>query len=130
MAPGHVHHGKQHHFRTLPERLQLVRSCVMVRLMDVSLEFLRGVLGVLGIYFAHLAGRSGAQVRKGAQKPARFYGWLVRAAACVVVLSIRHPLGALDYAIWAICAAAFGLGWWGAMRARPEEDLTHEMFPK
>jgi hypothetical protein len=102
----------------------------MVRVMPVSFDFLRGVLGVLGIFFAHLAGRSGAQVRKGTQKLIRFYGWLLRAAACVVVVSIRHELGALDIAIWALCAAAFALGWWDAARARPPEDLTNQIFPE
>jgi hypothetical protein len=98
--------------------------------MPLSLEFLRGVRGVLGIFFAHLAGRSGAQVRKGQQKLTRFYAWLIRAAACLVVVSIRHELGVLDVAIWALTAAAFGLGWWDAARARPPEDLTHQIFPE
>jgi hypothetical protein len=102
----------------------------MVRVMDVSLDFLRGVVGVLGIFFAHLAGRSGALVRKGTQKLIRFYAWLIRAAVCVIAVSIRHPTGTLDIVIWALCATAFGLGWWDASRARPPEDLTSEIFPK
>jgi hypothetical protein len=98
--------------------------------MDVSFEFLRGVLGVLAIFFAHLAGRSGVRVRKGTGKLTTFYAWLLRTAACVIVVSIRHPTGALDIVIWTLCLAAFGLGWWDASRARPSEDLTSEMFPK
>jgi hypothetical protein len=100
----------------------------MFRVMPVSFEFLRGVLGVLGIFFAHLAGRAGALARKRTQKITRFYGWLVRAAACVVVLSIRHPIEALDIIIWTLCAVAFALGWWNASRARPAEDLSREIF--
>ena len=102
----------------------------MVRVMPVSFEFLRGVLGVLGIFFAHLAGRSGAQVRKGQQKVIKFYGWLIRAAACLVVVSIRHELGVLDVAIWVLSAAAFALGWWDVTRAKPPEDLTQQIFPE
>jgi len=98
--------------------------------MFVSLEFLRGVLGVLAIIFAHLAGRSGAKVRKGKQKITGFYGWVLRAAACVIVVSIRHELGLLDVAVWVLCAAAFATGWWDASRARAEEDLTHQIFPE
>jgi hypothetical protein len=98
--------------------------------MFVSFEFLRGVLGVLGVIFAHLAGRSGAKVRKGKQKMTGFYGWVLRAAACVIVVSIRHELGPLDLAVWVLCAAAFAAGWWDASRARPEEDLTHQIFPE
>lgn len=102
----------------------------MVRVMPVSFEFLRGVLGVLGVIFSHLAGRSGAKVRKGKQKLSGFYGWVIRAAACVIVVSIRHELGLLDVAVWVLCAAAFAAGWWDASRAGPEEDLTHQIFPE
>src|SRR5579875_118060 len=102
----------------------------MFRVMSVSFEFLRGVLGVLGIFFAYLAGRSGAHARKGQQKLTRFYGWGIRADACLIVVSIRHPLGALDFAIWVLSAASFALGWWEAARAKPPEDLTHEIFPQ
>lgn len=98
--------------------------------MPVSLEFLRGVLGVLGVIFAHLAGRSAARVRKGRQKLSGFYGWLIRTAACVIVVSIRHELGLMDVAVWVFCAAAFAAGWWDASRARPEEDLTRQIFPE
>jgi hypothetical protein len=98
--------------------------------MFVSFEFLRGVLGVLGVIFAHLAGRSGAKVRKGRQKISGFYAWVLRAAACVIVISIRHELGLLDVAVWVLCAAAFAAGWWDASRARTEEDLPHQIFPE
>ena len=98
--------------------------------MSVSFEFLRGVLGVLGVFFAYVAGRTGARVRKGAEKLTRFYGWLVRAAACIIVVSIRHPVEAMDIVIWLLCAAAFGLAWWDASRARTQEDLTHQIFPE
>ena len=54
----------------------------MVRVMPASLEFLRGVLGVLCVIFAHMAGRSGATVHKRQQKVSRLYGWVLRALAC------------------------------------------------
>jgi hypothetical protein len=96
--------------------------------VPVSFEFLRGVLGVLAVLFAHLAGRSGAQARKRKQKLTYFYGWVIRAAVCLIVVSIRHPLGLLDLAVWALSAIAFGIGWWDAWRDRPTEDLTKEIF--
>jgi hypothetical protein len=96
--------------------------------MPVSMEFLRGVVGVLAVLFSHIAGRSGARVRKGRQKLTGFYGWLLRAAVCVAGVSIRHPLEAMDIIIWFLSAAAFALGWWDVSRARPEEDLTKDMF--
>jgi hypothetical protein len=98
--------------------------------MDVSFEFLRGVLGVLGIFFAYLAGRTGAQVRKGQQKLIRFYGWVIRAAVCLIAISIRHELGALEIAIWILSAASCAVGWWNAAHARPPEDLSHQIFPE
>jgi hypothetical protein len=98
--------------------------------MPLSLEFLRGVLGALGVIFAHLAGLSGAKVRKGKQKLSGFYAWLIRAAACIIAVSIRHELGVLDVTVWVFGAGAFVLGWWDASRARPEEDLTHQIFPE
>jgi hypothetical protein len=102
----------------------------MVKLMQVSFDFLRGVLGVLGVFFAYLAGRSGVHVRKGKAKLSGFYGWVLRAAACAIVVSVRHPLGVLDVAVWVAIAAAFACGWWIATRERPQEDLTEAMFPK
>jgi hypothetical protein len=94
----------------------------------VSLEFLRGVLGVLAVFFSHLAGRSGARVRKGKQRLTSFYAWLLRTALCVVGASIKHPLEAMDIIVWVLSAAAFTLGWWDASRVRPEEDLAKDMF--
>jgi hypothetical protein len=98
--------------------------------MAVSFEFLRGVLGVLGIFFAYLAGRAGAQVRKGQQKLRGFYAWVIRAAVCLIAVSIRHELGALDIAIWVLSAASCAVGWWNAANAKPPEDLTHQIFPE
>lgn len=102
----------------------------MVRVMAVSFEFLRGVLGVLGVFFAYLAGRAGAQVRKRQSKPRNFTAWVLRAAVCLVAISIRHELGALDIAIWVVSAASFAVGWWNAANAKPPEDLSHQIFPE
>ena len=98
--------------------------------MPVSFEFLRGVLGVLCVIFAHMAGRSAAAVHKGGQKLNKLYGWVFRAAACAIALSLRHPLDAIDVGVWVLSAAAIGAGWWDASRERKSEDLTHEIFPE
>ncbi len=96
--------------------------------MPVSLEFLRGVLGVLCVLFGFLAGRSGAAVKKGRQKLSRFYGWLFRTAVCGIAVSLRFRVDAIDIAVWVLCLAAFAVGWWDGSRDREPEDLTHEMF--
>jgi hypothetical protein len=102
----------------------------MFRVMPVSLEFLRGVLGVLAIFFAQMAGRACANLRKGKQKLRHFNAWVLRTLVCAVVVSIRHPIGVLDIAVWVLCAAGFGWGWRDTSRERPNEDLTNEIFPE
>src|ERR1035437_8087436 len=97
--------------------------------MPVSMEFLRGVLGLIGAGCAYMMGRSAAAVRKGWQKRSRLYGWTIRTAACMVALMIRHPLDATDLVVWAAAAAAFALGFWNASRPRKEEDLVSTIFP-
>ena len=98
--------------------------------MPVSLEFLRGALGMLCVLFAHMAGRSGTAVRKGQQKVSRLYAWLLRALVCAIGVAVRHPLDAIDIGVWALSAAAFAMGWWDASRAKKTEDLTRQIFPE
>jgi hypothetical protein len=97
--------------------------------MPVSLEFLRDVLGLIGAGCAFMLGRSAAAVRKKWQKPSRLYGWLIRTAACLVALAIRHPLDVTDVVAWAVAAAVFAVGFWSASRPRKEEDLVSAIFP-
>ena len=98
--------------------------------MPISFEFLRGVLGVLCVLFAHMAGRSAAAVRKGQQKVSRLYAWILRAAACGVAVGLRHSLDTIDLGVWALAAGFCALGYWDASRDRRPEDLTQQMFPK
>jgi hypothetical protein len=97
--------------------------------MPVSLEFLRGVLGLIGVGCAFMLGRSAGAVRKGWQKPSRLYGWIVRAAACMVAVAIRHSIDATAIIVWAVAAAAGGFGYWAASRPRKQEDLVSAIFP-
>ena len=110
--------------------MQTTRAWGMVRVMPVSFEFLRGVVGVLCVFFAHMAGRSAAAVPRGQQKISRLYGWVLRAAVCAVVVAIRHPVDALVIGVWALSGVAFGAGWWGVSRAKKPEDLTRQIFPE
>jgi len=109
--------------------LQTVAAYAMVRVMPVSFEFLRGVLGVLCILFAHMAGRSVAAVRKGQQKVTRIYAWVLRAAACAVAVGLRNSIDTIDLGVWALAASALAAGWWDVSRERKQEDLTHQIFP-
>lgn len=98
--------------------------------MPVSLEFLRGALGVLCVMFAHMAGRSGIAVRKGQQKISRLYAWVLRALVCAIGVGLRHPADAIDIGVWVLSAAAFAAGWWDASREKKAEDLTGQIFPQ
>jgi hypothetical protein len=97
--------------------------------MPASFEFLRGVLGVIGIGCAFMAGRALIAVRKGWLKISRLYGWIVRAALCLFAVALRHSLDTVDVAIWALALVAFAAGAWNMSHARPPEDLTHTIFP-
>jgi hypothetical protein len=97
--------------------------------MPISFEFLRGVVGLIGIGCAYMLGRSVASVRRGWMKRSRVYGWTIRTLACLVAVGLRHSLDMADIAVWCLSAAAFGLAYWITLRERKEEDLTHTIFP-
>jgi len=96
----------------------------------VSLEFLRGVLGVLCVLFAHFAGRTAVAVHKGRVKLPRLYAWIIRAALCGIAISLRHSIDAIDIIVWLLSLAAFVSGWWDGSREKKTEDLTHQIFPE
>jgi len=103
--------------------------CCIFELMPVSMEFLRGVLGLIGAGCAYMLGRSAAAWRKGWQKKSRQYGWAIRAAACMLALAIHHSVDATAVIAWAAAAAALAFGFWKTSRVKTEEDLTRTMFP-
>jgi len=93
------------------------------------MEFLRGVLGLIGIGCAYMMGRSLVAVRKGWQKPSRIYGWIIRSFLCLAALTIRHAIDTAAIAIWALAAAAFAAAVWDASREKKQEDLSKTIFP-
>lgn len=94
------------------------------------MEFLRGVLGLLGIACAYMTGRSAAAVRKRWQKPARLYGWILRSVLCLGAMAFRFPVDFVDLLVWALAAVSFTFAFWGTSRQRPQEDLTNTIFPE
>ena len=102
----------------------------MLERMVVSFEFLRGILGILGLACAYMAGRSLVAVRKGWQKMGSLYGWLIRMMVCLAAVAFRHSIDAIDYAVWAVAALAFAAGAWQAGHRKPAEDLTRQIFPE
>ena len=94
------------------------------------MDFLRGVLGLLGIACAYMAGRSAAAVRKGWHKPSRLYGWIIRTVLCLADVSFRYPLDSVDILVWVLAAVAFTFALWNTSREKPQEDLTRTIFPE
>jgi hypothetical protein len=94
------------------------------------MEFMRGVLGVIALGCAFMAGRSLVAVRKGWQKLSRLYGWLIRMTVCLAAVAFRYSLDTVDIAIWVLAGAAFAGGSWNASRQKPPEDLSREIFPE
>ena len=93
-------------------------------------ELLRGLLGLIGIGSAFMAGRTMAAVRQGLLKAGRHYAWMVRAVVCLAALAFRHSPDALMIGAWALSVAAFAGGWRHALHRRPPEDLSHEIVPR
>jgi hypothetical protein len=93
------------------------------------MEFLRGLLGFLGMGAAFMAGRSAVAVRKGWQKPSRLYGWVIRTVVCVVAIALRNPLDTVDFIVWGLAAVALAAGMLSVLRQKPREDLTRRIFP-
>ena len=97
----------------------------------VPIEFLRGLIGLIGIGCAHMLARAVVSLRRDQVRISRVYAWLIRTLLCLLAVwyPARESVDSADVAIWLLAAAAFAAGWWDAARVKKEEDLTHEIFP-
>ena len=101
----------------------------MLKIMPVSLEFMRGILGFIGIGCAYMLGRSVVAVQKGWQKQSKLVGWAIRVLLCLGAVAFRHAVDAADIAVWSLSALAFGVSVWESSRPQKEENLAKTMFP-
>jgi hypothetical protein len=97
---------------------------------NVPIDFIRGVLGLLCLFFGHMGGRAAAAVGKGRIRAPRLYTWIIRMVVCSAALTIRHPIDNLVIAIWVLEVVAFAAGYYLVLHQKPPEDLTHEIFPE
>src|SRR5262249_23596963 len=97
--------------------------------MPVSLEFLRGLLGGLSIFFAHFFGRAVVKVSRGKERKRALYTWALRFLVTVGAICYRS-VDRLAVVILVLNAIAFGFGWWDEWRPKREEDLTRTIFPE
>src|SRR5215472_5900791 len=99
--------------------------------MTVPIDFMRGLVGVIGIGCAHMLARSMVALRKGRTRISSLYSWIIRMVLCMAAVwyPMRGSIDVVDLIVWALALAAFGAGYWDASRVKPQEDLTHEIFP-
>jgi len=94
------------------------------------MEFIRGVLALLCLFFGHMAGRAAGATAKGRQPGRRMVTWIARMVLASGALLVRHEIDTLVIAVWALELALFGAGYWMVLNQKPPEDLTHEIFPE
>jgi len=97
--------------------------------MPVSMEFLRGVLGFIGVACAFMLGRTAGLVRRGQLKPTRLYGWIIRTLLCLGAIAIRHTVDVADIASWSLSAIVFALAFRDASHETKEEPVKLEIYP-
>jgi len=95
----------------------------------MPLEFLRGLIGLIGVGCAFMCGSAFLSVRRGQSKPARLTGWLIRMTLCLAAVAFRHPLDTADIIVAVLALAALSAGIWEASRTKKTEDLTRTIFP-
>jgi uncharacterized membrane protein len=91
--------------------------------MPVPLDFLRGVLGVLAILFAHVLGRSIVRVRRGMIRSRSLYGWVIRTLLCAAAVLWRRGFDGISISVLVVAAASLALGAWQEQRPKKQEDL-------
>jgi hypothetical protein len=94
------------------------------------MDFLRGLIGSLGIGCAFLLAQSLVALRKGRGRLGNFYAWLIRTGLCLGAMAIRHAIDTEALVIWTLAGAAFAVGYWEASREKKPEDLTRTIFPE
>ncbi|HUA57605.1 MAG TPA: hypothetical protein VML19_02550 [Verrucomicrobiae bacterium] len=97
--------------------------------MPGSMEFLRWVLGAIGVGCAFMAARAFVLTRKGLLRGSRTTGWLIRTVLCLGGVMFRHSVDVLVITVWVLMIAAAVAGWWVHSRPQTQEDLTHTIFP-
>ena len=99
--------------------------------MPVPIDFMRGLVGVIGIGCAFMLARAVVAFREGQVRISKLYGWLIRLTLCMAAVwyPVRGSIDTADLVIFALAAAAFAAGYWDRTRVKKQEDLTHEIFP-
>lgn len=97
---------------------------------NVPIEFIRGVLGLLCLFFGYMGGRAAAAMAKGRTPGRRLFTWIARMLICSVGMVLRSQIDTIAIAVWVAEIGVFVLGYWMVQNEKPPEDLTHEIFPE
>src|SRR5262245_41321842 len=96
--------------------------------MPVPLDFLRGVLALLCVFFAYMAGRTAATIRLRRERKSRLYAWVIRMVLCGAAVMYRQGPDAVSIGVWTGASLAFATSMWMGRHQKPPEDLTDEIF--
>ncbi len=97
--------------------------------MPIPIEFLRGLLGALCVFFSHFLGRSIVRVSQGKQKQSKTVAWAIRALITGAAILYRHAFDAVAVVVLVLAVAAAGVGAWDEYRPKHEaEDLSKKIF--
>ena len=91
------------------------------------MDFLRIVLGLFCLFFAHFLGRSMVRVRRG-QNPRGLYGWAIRTVIAAGAILWHRGLDGIAIGVFTLAAASLVVGAWDEQRPKKQEDLTKEIF--
>ena len=94
----------------------------------VPLGLLRGCLALLGLFFAHVLGRSVAKAARRDPKP-RVAGWAIRTILVLAAVTWRAGLDTVTIVAWLVAVLGFVSGYVLEKRPRHREDLTDFIFP-
>jgi hypothetical protein len=94
----------------------------------VPLGVLRGCLALLGLFFAHMLGRSVAKSVRRDPKP-RVTGWAIRSVLVLAAVSWRAGIDSVTILAWLLAVLGFVAGYLLEKRPRKREDLTDVIFP-
>lgn len=98
--------------------------------MPVPLEFIRGMLGLLCLFFAHMLGRAAAGAYRGSARAGPLYSWALRALVTYGAILWRHGMDTVAVLVLALAVVCAALGAWAGLRRKPAEDLSRTLFPE
>ena len=89
---------------------------------------LRGMLGLLCLFFAHFLGRSWIRFRRGSEKISRLIAWTLRTVVTLLGVLWFRPLDAFAIVVIVLGAVSLAAGFFLEWQPKHEEDLTRTIF--